>query len=175
MKKLIFTTLLLFVVSFTYSQESNTPKTTPLPCIDVKTIDGKSFNTKDIQNDGKPVIICFFATWCKPCMVELKSIAEVYDDWKDETGVKIYAVSIDDSRSSSKVLPLVNGNAWDYEVLLDENQNLKRAMNVNDIPHTFVLNKNNEIVWQHASYAPGVENEYIDVVKKLLQEEKEEK
>lgn len=175
MKKLIFTTLLVFVVSFTYSQESNTPKTTPLPCIDVKTIDGKSFNTKDIQNDGKPVIICFFATWCKPCMVELKSIAEVYDDWKDETGVKIYAVSIDDSRSSSKVLPLVNGNAWDYEVLLDENQNLKRAMNVNDIPHTFVLNKNNEIVWQHASYAPGVENEYIDVVKKLLQEEKEEK
>ena len=72
-------------------------------------------------------------------MVELKTIADVYDDWKDETGVKIYAVSIDDSRSSAKVSPLVNGNAWEYEVLLDENQDFKRALNVNDIPHTFIL------------------------------------
>jgi peroxiredoxin len=103
-------------------------------------------------------------------MVELKSIAEVYDDWQDETGVKIYAVSIDDTRSSAKVLPLVNANNWDYEVLLDENQDFKRILNVNDIPHTFILNGNREIIWQHTSYAPGVEKEYIQVVKKILEE-----
>jgi len=75
-----------------------------LPSVNVKTMDGKNFNTKDIENEGKPVIICFFATWCKPCMMELKNIAEVYEEWQEETGVKIYAVSIDDSRSSQKWL-----------------------------------------------------------------------
>ena len=170
MKNLIFTVLLSSLLIFTNAQEKSITKAIPLPSVDIKTVNGKSFNTKDIQNDGKPIIICFFATWCKPCMVELKSIAEVYDDWQDETGVKIYAVSIDDTRSSAKVLPLVNANDWDYEVLLDENQEFKRILNVNDIPHTFILNGNREIIWQHTSYAPGVEKEYIQVVKKILEE-----
>ena len=170
MKNLIFTVLLSSLLIFTNAQEKSITKAIPLPSVDIKTVNGKSFNTKDIQNDGKPIIICFFATWCKPCMVELKSIAEVYDDWQDETGVKIYAVSIDDTRSSAKVLPLVNANDWNYEVLLDENQDFKRILNVNDIPHTFILNGNREIDWQHTSYAPGVEKEYIQVVKKILEE-----
>ncbi|MGI6292452.1 MAG: TlpA family protein disulfide reductase [Bacteroidales bacterium] len=170
MKNLIFTVLLSSLLIFTNAQEKSITKAIPLPSVDIKTVNGKSFNTKDIQNDGKPIIICFFATWCKPCMVELKSIAEVYDDWQDETGVKIYAVSIDDTRSSAKVLPLVNANDWNYEVLLDENQDFKRILNVNDIPHTFILNGNREIIWQHTSYAPGVEKEYIQVVKKILEE-----
>ncbi len=173
MKKLIFTLLLSTLLAFTIAQENIETKIIPLPSVDIKTVKGKSFNTKDIQNDGKPIIICFFATWCKPCMVELKSIADVYDDWQEETEVKIYAVSIDDTRSSAKVLPLINANGWDYEVLLDENQDFKRALNVNDIPHTFILNKNREIVWQHTSYAPGVEKEYIQIVKKLLHENKD--
>jgi cytochrome c biogenesis protein CcmG/thiol:disulfide interchange protein DsbE len=170
MKNLIFTVLLSSLLIFTNAQEKSITKAIPLPSVDIKTVNGKSFNTKDIQNDGKPIIICFFATWCKPCMVELKSIAEVYDDWQDETGVKIYAVSIDDTRSSANVLPLVNANDWNYEVLLDENQDFKRILNVNDIPHTFILNGNREIIWQHTSYAPGVEKEYIQVVKKILEE-----
>jgi peroxiredoxin len=103
-------------------------------------------------------------------MTELKAIADEYDDWREETGVVIYAVSIDDTRSSAKVAPLVKGQNWEYEFLLDENSDFKRAMNVGDIPHTFVLNGNKEIVWQHASYSPGVEQEYINVVRKLLSE-----
>ncbi|MDR1792586.1 MAG: TlpA family protein disulfide reductase [Bacteroidales bacterium] len=150
------------------SQEDLSKRPLPLPSVDVKTMNGVVFNTKEINNDGKPIIICFFATWCKPCMIELSAIADEYEDWKAETGVKIYAVSIDDPRSSAKVAPLVNGKGWEYEILLDVNSEFKRAMNVGDIPHTFVLNGNKEIVWQHASYSPGVENEYIEVVKKLI-------
>jgi peroxiredoxin len=155
------------------AQEDLSKRTLPLPSVNVKTLQGVIFNTKDIDNEGKPIIICFFATWCKPCMTELKAIADEYDDWKEETGVVIYAVSIDDTRSSAKVAPLVKGQNWEYEFLLDENADFKRAMNVGDIPHTFVLNKNKEIVWQHASYSPGVEHEYINVMRKLLSEEQQ--
>jgi peroxiredoxin len=165
--------LSLLVSSFTYlaaAQEDLSQKTFPLPSVNVKTLKGVTFNTKDIDNNGKPIIICFFATWCKPCMAELKAIADEYDDWQEETGVVIYAVSIDDTRSRAKVAPLAKGQNWEFEFLLDENSDFKRAMNVGDIPHTFVLNGNKEVVWQHTSYSPGVEEEYIKVVRKLIAE-----
>jgi len=139
-----------------------------LPAVDVKTLDGKTFSTGDIDNDGKPVIISFWATWCKPCVLELSTIAETYDEWQEETGVKLIAISIDDARNTSKVQPLVNGKDWDYEVYLDPNGDLKRAMNVNTVPHTFLLNGNKEVVYQHNSYAPGDEQHLYDKVKALL-------
>jgi hypothetical protein len=91
---------------------------------------------------------------------ELNAIAEVYDDWQEETGVKVIAVSIDDSRNAAKVAPFANGKDWPFEIYLDTNSDLKRALNVNAIPHTFLLNANKEIVWQHTS-SPSVKTAII--------------
>ena len=168
MKQFILTSILSVLVIAATAQNNLFNNPIPLPSVDLKTLNGKTFNTQEMDNEGKPIIICFFATWCKPCMVELKAIADLYDDWQEETGVKIYAISIDDSRSSGKVSPLVKGQNWEYEFLLDENSDFKRAMNVNDIPHTFVLNGDKEIIWQHTSYSPGAEEEYIKTVRELL-------
>lgn len=138
-----------------------------LPSVDVKTVYGEMFNTSDISNDGKPIILSFWATWCKPCIKELSAIHEVYPDWQEETGVKVVAVSIDNARSSSKVLPMVNGHGWEYQVLLDPNGDFKRAMGVNTIPHTFLIDGDGNVVWQHTSYSEGSEHELIKRVKKL--------
>jgi cytochrome c biogenesis protein CcmG/thiol:disulfide interchange protein DsbE len=81
--------------------------------------------------------------------------------------VKLYAISVDDSRSASLVAPLVNGKGWDYTVLLDPNSDFKRAMNVGPIPQTFLLNGKGEVVWQHTSFAEGDELLLIDLVRKL--------
>ncbi len=142
-----------------------------LPAVDIQDIKGSPFNTSEITNDGKPIIIDFWATWCKPCVRELTSISDVYDDWVKETGVKLYAVSVDNSRSVSLVAPLVNGKAWDYTVLLDVNSDFKRAMNVGLIPQTFLLNGKGEVVWQHTSFAEGDELLLIDLVRKLIKGE----
>tara|TARA_S200000501_G_C20761312_1_gene716261 strand:+ start:311 stop:802 length:492 start_codon:yes stop_codon:yes gene_type:complete len=145
---------------------SQTNKNT-LPSIIVTSLDGKSVDTKTFNNDGKPIVISFWATWCKPCAKELDAITEVYDDWQEETGVKVFAVSIDDSRNANKVAPFANGKDWPFEIYMDANQDLKRALNVNAIPHTFILNKNKEIVWQHTSYFDGDEEEIYEELLKL--------
>ncbi len=156
---MFFVTVLL--LSFTSGNKASLPK------VDVKSLDGRIVNTSTFQNGGNPIIISFWATWCKPCITELNTIAEVYEDWQDETGVKLIAISVDNSRTSGGVLPMVNGKGWEYEVYLDENGDFKRAMGVNIVPHTFLLNGKGEIVWQHTSFTEGSELELIELVKKL--------
>ena len=156
---MFFATVLL--LSFTSGNKASLPK------VEVKSLDGKMVNTSTFSNDGNPMIISFWATWCKPCVTELNTIAEVYEDWQDETGVKLIAISVDNSRTSGGVLPMVNGKGWEYEVFLDENGDFKRAMGVNIVPHTFLVNGKGEIVWQHTSFTEGSELELIELVKKL--------
>ena len=138
-----------------------------LPNKEVKTLDGSNFNITNLENDGNPIVISFWATWCKPCKKELNNIAEVYEDWQDETGVKLVAISIDDTRSMMRVAPYVNASDWEYEVYLDSNSELKRAMGVQTVPHTFLLNEKNEIVWQHKGYVEGDEDELLEQIEKI--------
>ena len=136
-----------------------------VPNVQLKNINGKTVQTASIANNGgKPVIISFWATWCKPCLRELKAIHEVYADWQDETGVKMYIVSIDQAQDANKVKPLVDGFGWEYEVLLDPNGDFKRAMNVQNVPHVFVINGKGKIVYNHAGYVDGGEEDIYEAL-----------
>lgn len=159
MKKLITLTLSIFVMSAAFAQLPNN--------VTIKGMDGNSVDISKLSNDGQPMIISFWATWCKPCIAELNTISEDYDDWVDETGVKLVAVSIDDARSTGRVEPYVNQQGWDYEILLDPNGDFKRAMNVNNVPHTFLVDGNGKIVWDHNNYAAGDEKELLEELKKI--------
>ena len=99
----------------------------------------------------------------------MQAYNDLYEEWQEETGVKIYAVSIDDSRSTTKVQPFVNGSGWEMEVLLDPNGDFKRAMNVNMIPHTFLLDGKGDVVYQHTSYYEGLEYEIFEKVQKIAE------
>ena len=164
MKKAILTLVAVVLGTALWAQNATLPQN-----IALKHIDGETVQSAAIQNNGNPVILSFWATWCKPCNRELDAIKEVYDEWQEETGVKLVAVSIDDSRSAARVRPWVNAKDWPYEVYLDQNQELARALNVGaDVPHTCILNGKGEIVWQHKGYQDGGEEELIEQVRKIL-------
>ncbi len=162
MKKLLTLSLALLATGIMMAQNGK-----KLPSVKLKTLDGKTVDISQIKNDGNPIVISFWATWCKPCKAELNTIAEEYDDWVDETGVKLIAVSIDDARSSGRVEPYVNGQGWDYTVLLDPNGDLKRAMNVNNVPHTFLIDGTGKVVWNHNNYVSGDEQKLLKEIEKI--------
>ena len=160
MKKLLLSAL--FVLTFVATASAQLPKVT------LKGIDGRTVSTDTLSNGGKPFIIDFFATWCKPCNRELAAISEVYEDWQAETGVKIYAVSIDQAQNINKVKPLVDSHGWTYDVLLDPNSDFKRALGVQTIPYVIVCDGQGNIVAKHNGYTEGAEEQLIEKVRELV-------
>ena len=139
-----------------------------LPAVSLKTMNGTEVRTDTLSNGGKPFIIDFFATWCKPCNRELDAINEVYEEWQEETGVKIFAVSIDQAQNINKVKPLVSNHGWEYDVLLDPNSEFLRAVGGQMIPYTLVVDAKGKIVYKHSGYTDGAETELIKKVRELL-------
>ena len=162
MKKILYSFLLVFC--FSVAAEAQ------IPSVTLKDINGKTVRTDTLSNNVKPIIIDFFATWCKPCNRELTAISEVYEDWQEETGVKLIAVSIDQAQNINKVKPLVDSHGWEYDVLLDPNSDLKRALGVQTIPYTIIVDGKGNIVYRHNGYVEGAEEELIEKVRELVAE-----
>jgi cytochrome c biogenesis protein CcmG/thiol:disulfide interchange protein DsbE len=159
---------LIFLAAYTITavaQDKSSARA--LPNVDVKDLTGTTISSSTFENGGKPIIVDFWATWCKPCIEELNAIHESFADWQKETGVKLITISLDDARTMQRVAPFVKGKGWGYENYIDPNGDFKRAMNVNMPPHTFVLNGNKEIVWQHVGFVEGNEDELYEEVKKV--------
>jgi|SRR5690554_3957272 len=155
-----FLPILLLMLSISAFGQNEVPK------VDLKTLDGKTFNSQDLAKDDKVIVVSLWATWCVPCLKELDAINEVYHDWQDETNFELIAISVDDSRTVKRVRPLINGKGWDYEILLDTNNNFQRAVGAATVPFTFII-KNNEIVFRHSGYSPGAELELYEKIKEF--------
>lgn len=162
MKRII--ALFIAVLAFT---SLNAQQKSDLPNVTIKNMQGKDINIATLSNDGKPFVMTFWATWCGPCIKEHNALDEVYADWQEETGVKIYSVSIDDSRTTARVKPFVEGKGWEFEVLLDANKDLARAMNVSNPPHTFLFDGSGKIVYQHTGYFDGGEEDLYEEILKV--------
>ena len=134
------------------------------PDINLQDTEGETVSIKELANTDGIKIFSFWATWCVPCINELDAIADVYEEWQEETNVELIAISTDDARTKKRVIPLVNGKDWEYQILIDDNQDLKRALNINVLPYVIVV-KNGKIIHTRTGYTPGSEDELFEVVK----------
>ncbi len=163
MKKLIITLLTLIAINQIFAQAQKQT----LPDINLKDINGKLVNVGDYSKKGKIVIVSFWATWCTPCKKELNNINELYEEWKSKYDIIVVAVTIDNARNVMKVKPYVDGQAWPFDILLDVNSDLMRAMNVINPPHTFLIDKTGNVVYSHTGYIEGDEYTLEEKIKAL--------
>lgn len=152
-------TLLILVLMATLAFVSDREALiTTIPSEMITTLDGEPFNSKSLIKKGKPTLLVFWATCCAPCKKELNTIAEVYKQWQEDTNINIVAVSVDLPQYISKVKPFVKNNKWSYDVYLDVERNLMHAMNVYETPHSFLINKKGEVVWEKKGFSYGDED-----------------
>lgn len=144
------------------SADDNPKKIVP---VDVKTLDGKVVNTSEFSNDTNPILLVFWISFHKNPTLELEAISENYDTWNKETGVKVIAIAEDDARTAANVGPKVSAREWPFEFYLDATQEFQRAMNVNFIPHTLIINKTGDVIWEKSGYVTGDENEMYEQLK----------
>ena len=159
MKKLMFLMAAL-LVGFSASAQM-------LPDVKIENQEGKVISVREVV-DGTPMIISFWSTTCKPCIMELNAINNALPDWLEEVDMKVVAVSVDDARTVSRARAMTQGQGWDdYTCLYDKNQDFKRAMNVSLTPHTFIVDGKGNIVYSHSGYTPGSEEELFEKIKAL--------
>lgn len=136
--------------------------------VQVADLNGKTHKFSDLAKaDEGIMIVSFWATWCKPCIQELNYLNDIYDELQEDYEVTVYAISIDDARTAKRVAPFVNGKSWEFNIFIDQNSDLKRKLSVKNIPHTFIIDKENNITYQHTSYVPGDEEIYLEIIEEL--------
>ena len=163
MRKLAFISM-IFLVSVLNQAFAQDKK---LPSLTLSDMNGNKVDLSQLTKDGKIIILDFWATWCVPCKKELTNIMKEYAEWQKNYNVELIAVSIDDSRNTTKVKPTVDGLSWPYRVLLDPNQDLKRVFGFQNVPYLVVADKDGNIVYQHTGYVEGDEFELEDQLKKM--------
>ena len=155
----ILSVIALFISALVFAQ---------VPSVKVENSKGESFDTKSLLQSGKPMIVSFWSTSCKPCIRELDAIYDALPDWKESVDFNVVAVSTDDSRLLAKARSFAEGRGWgeDFILLFDKNQDFMRAMNVSQVPHVFVFDSKGKMVYSHTSYLPGNEVELFEAIKK---------
>lgn len=161
MKYLITTLVLFLVVSFAFAQKK-------LPDAALDKLDGNTVELQQLAGNGNPVIVCFWATWCKPCVFQLNTIEKIYADWQEKYKVELIAISVDDPRNTEKVAPFVSNHNWDYLILRDPKSEVAASMKVANMPHLFILDDEGRIVWESNSFAPGDEQELENQLEKIV-------
>jgi len=162
LRKLLISSVL--VLLFAHSVEAQQD----FPSVKLKSSAGKTIDFVDLvsQSADSMIVMSFWATWCIPCITELDNINEVYREKQKEKAFKFIAVSIDDTRTSKRVKPFIQGKGWTFDVLLDVNSELKRAMNITDVPHVLII-KNKQIVYRHTGYIAGEEENLYEEISRL--------
>lgn len=109
----------------------------------------------DIQNNTlaltPPYALVFWATWCKPCDVELKRINSMVKDKKIKAH-QVIAISIDNNLEDVKAT--VEEKNYLFPVVWDHNQNLSSSYQVQGTPTVVVIGKDNRIAWVTTGISP---------------------
>ena len=159
MVKYVKTSLSILFILLTVSSLSQNI----VPNTKLKNLESEFIYSNDVLTENNFYIVSFWATWCIPCINELDAIVDIYEDFEKDN-IEVIAISTDDARTKKRVRPMINGKDWNFKILLDENHDLKRALNIVGIPHT-IITKGTKIIYRRIGYSPGEEVDLFDFIR----------
>ena len=163
MKKVIIAIVIVVVCSMGFTFDGGGK----LPTVVIKNLDGSKVSTSTFTNNGKPIIISFWATWCVPCTKEIKNISLKLPEWKKEADFNYMTVSIDEPRAEGLVRTYALSQGWSFPFYLDANSDLKRSLSFQNVPYTMIIDKNGKVAFTHTGYEEGGEAEVFAKIKEL--------
>ncbi len=166
MKLIVLLILCFGASSFLQAQEKETQTIRTAPNFKIENIDGKFIELQKEIGSG-PIIISFWATWCKPCIEELTQYKSIFKEYESR-GVKIFAVSTDNEKTTAKVRPLAKSKGYPFTILLDPNSEVARKYYVPSVPYVVILDKLGNIVYAHLGYMKGDEIKVREKLDELL-------
>ncbi len=152
MKYFLF--IIMFFTVALFAQDENKPGR-KAPLFKLEDVDGKSVELKTEIGKG-PILLSFWATWCKPCVEELAHFQKLFEDLKD-TDFKMFGISIDSEKSMAKVKPYIKAKGFSFPVLLDPNSDVARSFYALNVPFSVLIDKKGNIYYSHSGYKKGDE------------------
>jgi peroxiredoxin len=136
------------------------------PRFSLKTVSGETVSLEQCLGRG-PVVVNFWATWCGPCILEMKNLKKTYAKYAP-SGMQMLSISVDDNKTQPQIPGTVRSYQFPYTVLLDENKDAYNAFHVANVPHLFILDARGGIVYSHQGYRKGDEKKVEAVVANLI-------
>jgi peroxiredoxin len=111
------------------------------PGFKVKTLDGRSFDSKELIGK-KVVVLRFQASYCKPCVRESPELSRVVERYRDRD-VQIIAIHVQDTATDTQ--RFVKRTNVTYPIALDPRLTLGNRFGFRGTPFTVVIDRKGEI------------------------------
>ncbi len=132
----------------------------------LENLEGKQVELSSLYGKG-PILISFWATWCKPCVEEMSELNKIYNELKDH-GFTFLAISTDNEKTIAKVKPFIKSKGYNFTVLLDKNSEVAKKYYAQQIPYSVLLDKDGKIIQSHLGYMKGDEKKLREKIISLL-------
>ncbi len=157
---------IVILTSFIVLLGQENPSLGKIPDIDLKLLNGKKTTLYKLLKTG-PVLLDFWATWCKPCKQVMKHLNQYHNEFNSE-GFQVLMINQDTPRSLGKVKAYVNSKGYDFLVGIDPNQQISKKLNGQIMPNLILINQDATVRWRHQGFMPGEELEIKDQIQSLL-------
>lgn len=140
-----------------------------LPSVVLRNASGKQINVDTLHKACQLTLVVVWRSCCQDGYQLLEDILNQADGWNAKTKLTFCAISVDDSRSSLRVVNEIKTLGWNFQLLLDNNQEFKRQMNINSMPCLLLLDERGNVLWQKEGYSETL----VDMISDEITKEKD--
>ncbi len=124
--------------------------------------DGQAVSLSDLR--GKPIMVCFWATWCGYCNKQLPYLQQLYDQWQ---GTELVMLTISKGEEPSTVATFMQDEGLSFPVLTDSAQKASSQYGVGGVPTTFFIDEDGIIQFKKVGYFHSLED-IEDILNQLI-------